>query len=248
MQPGMGLSERLLSDTTITLKGHLLGRRIGMGVAVAGLLLMLVETRARFITGDPGALFGVLPMIGLAWTLTLLGSAAAAAFFFYPPARTLAIELAASQAKEWEDVQEQARMWNLLQWVGMGLLGGGLLHAAAAYAFLPEAQVVAASALLVGVAVAGGGLMFAAWSKRNTLHRLYVQTLLLSRLEQTGLGANPVPQVVKEKDTRLAPVLKALDELLGHLPESSVQRFLDSDESQLYLQLIDEVNEAKDNG
>ena len=222
-----------------------MARRIALGVLVLGLLLFVMERRLTWQTGDIIVLGGLgMRLVIVAWILIVLGGGAFAAFWLYPPARTLAVRLAPSQEEEWERVREEARMWNLLQWVGFGLLVGGLLLGAIAYSALPDSQVVAGAGFLIFLGVAGGGLLFAAWSRRHTLHRLYIQTLVLSRLENTGLGpgaSQALPEVVKENDERVAPVLRALDDLLGHLPDHVVQQFLSSDEAQAYLELIEEA-------
>lgn len=246
----MGLADRLLEDTTLTVRGHLLGRRIGLGAGIFGLLIMILERRAVWATGDRFVLAGLgMPVLALGIVFFLLGAGAFVAFWFWPPARTLGVRLAESQAQEWEKVQEEARLWELLTWVGLGMLGGGALMAVIAYGALPDAQVVAVSSLMLVVAFAGGALLFAAFIRRQSLRRLYVQTLVLSRLEATGLGPGRMPEPIKAepaKDRRVGPVLQALDELLGSLPDAAVNRFLSSDEAAAYLELIDEVNKSED--
>lgn len=233
LQPGLGLSERLLADTTVTVRGNFMARTIGAVTVALGLLLLVLERRGARIA-DASASPAVLWIGSI---LVFLGLGAFIAFLLYPPARTLGVRLAASQQDEWKRVQDEAKTLHLLLLLGVGLLAGGLLLAFVAYAFFPSGQFVAGAGLGIVLALVGAVLGIVAWSRRGAVHRLYIQTLILSRLEQTGLGVSSGPT----RDERLGPVLQALDKLLGHLPESTVRAFLQSEQAQAYLELIDEA-------
>lgn len=237
LQPGMGLAERLLADATVTVRGNLLVRTVAAVAAVFGLFILVLERRGARLHDTAYYVSGTnIPIAVVGWLLALLGAAAFAAFLYYPPARTLDIRLAADQQTEWRRVQDEALVLRLLQMVGLGMLVVGLLFALIAYATFATAQLLAGAGLGIVLATAGAAMCGIAMARRSAVHRLYVQTLILSRLEQTGLG---VPG--RGPDERVAPVLRALDALLGHLPESAVRGFLQSEHAQAYLELVEEA-------
>ncbi len=92
----------------------------------------------------------------------------------------------------------------------------------------------------VGLLLLGGALVFLpAWgilaSRRGPLRLALRQTLLLRELESRGL----MPAGVMDPSVR--DVMLALDQLLGDLPDSAVQRFLASEESGTFLGLLAEI-------
>lgn len=229
--PALNLSDRLLADRFVAARGSRRGVAAGIATALLGFVAL--------------ALGGTEPWHGAglprwwdaaALALAALGIAMALLSLVVPRSRSLRVRLAATQREEWARVQGEADRLRGLALAGGGLAGAGLLVAAAASRLLGDG----AAALYVtggGIAMAVFGLAVLAWAsaRRSLVQRLYVQTLVLSRLEQTGLGPAAQP------DPRVAPVLRALDQLLGALPESAVRRFLASDEAAQYLELIDEL-------
>lgn len=239
LDPAMGLSERLLSDTTLTVRGSRVLRAVSLGVLVLSLGGLAWEARAVRM----GGAFHTVGNVAVWQALLALAALAAlslVAFRVWPAGRVLRVGLADSQAREWQDVQDQARMLQVAQGLGTGLLVAGALAAVAAYTAFPDAQVVSglalAAALLLGGVVTG--VVVAA--RRAVLHRLYVQTMMLARMEQVGVGV--------AADERTAAVLLALDELLGTVPESALHKFLEQEESAWYLELIDRVRGRDDDG
>ncbi|MEA3189430.1 MAG: hypothetical protein QOD77_12 [Thermoplasmata archaeon] len=229
------LSERLLADRRIAVRGLRQGRIAGAALLLTGLALLLVER--YYASRGPGVvvLAGV-PLLPTATALALLGAALMVLFTFVPTRPSLPVRLAASQGEEWDRVQGELKAVGLRVPIGWAVVVLGVLLAAAAltvWAGKPASRYGAGLGLLV--AAAGLGLLLHALAKRAALHRLYVQTLVLSSLERTGLG----PQ--QARDGRVAPVLQALDQLLGALPESTVRRFLATPEAERYLELMDEL-------
>jgi hypothetical protein len=229
--PALRLTDRLLADRFVSGRGSLPGVLAGAAAAVAGALLALAA-RADVVTSRwPAA--GRIELPALA--LVALGLAAVALFSAFPRSRRLRVRLAATQREEWGRLQAEAA--GLRRWGGAGLglaVGGAVVVAAVLTLPLPPPLGLAWT---VGAVAAVVGLALVCWSavRRSVVQRLYVQTLVLSRLERTGLSPSA------EADPRLAPVLRSLDSLLGALPESAVRRFLASDEATSYLELMDEL-------
>lgn len=237
--PVLNLSDRLLSDANVSGRGWSPGRVLGLALTALGLAILVLERRYSMLAKAPYLVAGfrasyvALALAGLGLSLTLL-------FSFVPPRRHLRLRLAASQKEEWERIQKEAKAARNLVIYGATALVLGMLVLVAAYSVVPAKLLTLCLAL--GVVVAAIGLVTAlvALARRGAIRRLYVQTLVLARLESTGLGP------AAASDPRLRPVLKSLDQLLGALPESAVRRFLASDEAQHYLDLIDESSEERD--
>lgn len=230
----LNLSDRLLADKFVTRRGSQTGVILGVAVALVG-----VAGYAALRV----ALLRDLPMPFWWWEasalLVALGLGLAVLFLLVPPTRRVRIRLAPSQVEEWARVQREARALRAWSWVGVGAAATGMVFAAVARDLFDGDRSMAAAGVGVAVALAGLGVLAAAMLRRGLLQRLYVQSLVLSRLEQTGLGPSGAA------DPRVAPVLKALDQLLGALPESAVRRFLTSDEATQYLDLLDDVREGR---
>lgn len=238
------LSDRLLADRRIAVRGLRPGRLAGAGVLLGGLALLLLE---RYLATRAGATGPVVvagvPLLALSVTLALAGALLLAVFSFFPLRPSLPVRLAASQQEEWDRLQAemQALGWRLP--VAWALVALGVLAAAVAMTLwkgLPASRYGAGFGL--ALALAGIVLLVHTTAKRAALHRLYVQTLVLSSLERTGLG----PQ--QARDERVGPVLQALDQLLGALPESTVRRFLATPEAERYLELMDELAQERKDG
>ncbi|MGB1587156.1 MAG: hypothetical protein ACPHID_08965 [Thermoplasmatota archaeon] len=207
-------------------------------MAALFLVLLVLERAMSRAARNAGADTGS----GLAITLAILmmvAVAVAVGFLFYPPQRKVGVRLLNDQQEEWDRVQGDAQMLRLFWYVGLGAIGAGGLILVLAYSVIPDGGLGLALAFGFLAFFGGLGVTGYAWSRQSAIHRLYVQTLVLSRLEQTGLGPG------SGHDPRTAPVLKALDELLGALPESKVRAFLASDAAKMYLEMIDELDEAK---
>lgn len=238
--PGLNLSSRLLEDRFVSRSGNRTGVAAGLVLTLLGLGILVLD-QALLAQG-----IVVLPLnydlssIGVA--LAGLGLLVAIPFLFLPRRRSLRVRLAATQQEEWARVKAEAA--ELRRWTVVGALAAvlGLAGAAAAYSLVapPNSGVIAGALALLAI----GGTILLAWaaSRRSLVQRLYVQTLVLSRLEQTGLGP------AAEPDPRIAPVLRSLDRLLGALPESAVRRFLASDEATQYLELIDDLSKDRGHG
>jgi hypothetical protein len=238
--PVLKLSERLLEDAHISLRGSAVGRRVGLAVAMVGLLGLALERRTSLAAGAD-LYFRLLPGLPiLLWCVVVvaLGALLVLLFTFVPTSRRLAVRLAASQKEEWERIQGEMKAVRALGAVGVTLCVAGPLLVAAGYgavaygyarfALLGLGALLLAAGLVLGLRVAG---------RRSALQRLYVQTMVLARLESSGLGPGGGP------DPRIGPVLKSLDALLGALPEAAVRQFLASPQSQDYLDLIEEASE-----
>jgi hypothetical protein len=238
--PALNLSDRLLADRFIATRGSRRGVAIGGALAFAGLAAVVL---------DQALLSRGIIVTPIGSDLTSLGVVAAAAglllavlFLFVPRRRSLRVRLAATQREEWARVQAEAAALRRRSFAGAAVAAGGLAATAVAYSVLTQPTSGYAAIVLLLAAAAGLGTMLWAVARRGLAQRLYVQTLVLQRLEQTGLGP------AAEADPRIAPVLRSLDKLLGALPESAVRRFLASDEATAYLDLIDELGTGKDGG
>ncbi len=112
------------------------------------------------------------------------------------------------------------------------------LLVAGAASFLQETAIgrvavgVAAIVLLIGAAAWGSVNV-----RRGDTLELARQTAILQRLEATGLA--PAGTL----DIRVRQVLERLDEVLADVPDSTLQRFLESEESSLYLELLAEARD-----
>lgn len=229
--PALNLTDRLLADRFVASRGH-------RGAATAGVVVALLGTVVLAVTwfGVPGWRFPTLDKHGATAgsALVLAGLAVAVLFSLVPRTRQVRVRFAPTQRAEWDRLQHESRRLRNLLWTGAGLAAGGLVLAAA---LRSGSLVVFGVAWLLPLLLAVTGLLLLGWvaARRSLLQRLYVQTLVLSRLEHTGLGP------AGEPDARIGPVLRSLDKLLGALPESAVRRFLASDEATAYLELMDEL-------
>jgi hypothetical protein len=238
--PGLNLSSRLLEDRLVARAGSRTGVALGVALALAGLAMAAASQAlvARGLLSDANALdLGGLGLAGAA-----IGLALAGIFLVLPRRRSLRVRLAATQQQEWSRVSAEARRLRAWSIVGAAAAFVGLGGATAAYAVLDQPLGGYAGGARAGLAIAGTILLAWAAARRGLVQRLYVQTLVLSRLEQTGLGPSAAA------DPRIAPVLRSLDQLLGALPESAVRRFLASDEATQYLELIDDLSKDPGHG
>ncbi len=233
--PLLRLSDRLLSDSHVSVRGWAVGRSAGMTFLILGLATLALAFReARSGVAPQIPVVGV-PLSAAAAALAAAGLAAAILFSLLPRRRRIAVSLADSQKAEWERVRHEAAAVRRRGFVGRLLAPAGLASVAGAYLFLSGSALVAAAA--VGSATAAVGLLLLADARvrRALVRRLYIQTLLLEHLERAGIG----PAGVGEP--RLGPVLTALDRLMGALPEGAVRAFLASDEAADYLDLLEET-------
>ena len=234
LNPAFGLAARLAGDRHITVRGSLRTRRAGVLLFVVGLLLVVsdrlllkladldVAVRPRFMPLAVG-LEGVGAVVAFVGALVLLAG------FTFPARRRLVVRLGASQRQEWQSVQQEAKLIRLLPAIGLGMVAAG---AALTYLLLGlPAPAFAVAGLLV--LAAGLALLVYASARRTAVHRLYLQTLLLSNLERTGAGTGLGDDVGK--------VLVALDRLLGALPDAEVQAFLATPEAERYLVLMEKL-------
>ncbi|HLF16006.1 MAG TPA: hypothetical protein VI796_01040, partial [Candidatus Thermoplasmatota archaeon] len=228
------LADRLLADRAVTVRGNRIGRWLGIVVAAAGLTLVLADLRDLDTGGAGYEITGTTVTLTFAGAgISAVGLALTALFVFVPTTRRLGVWLAASQREEWDRIQGEVRRSRAMAMAGWPLVGLGAGALVAAYAVdLPftTGVALAAGGVLLG---AGALLLAAAAARQSLLHRLYVQTLILSSLEAHGLGAGG--------DARVGPVLQALDRLLGSLPEAAVRQFLSSEQAEHYLQLLEEL-------
>lgn len=230
--PALRLTDRLLADRFVSGRGSLPGVLGGAAVAVLGALLALSSRVALVASRWPEAREG-LEVAGL--VLVGLGIAAAALFSAFPRSRRLRVQLAGTQREEWDRLQAEAASLRRLGSVGLILsLAGAFVVAVVLTVPLPTPFGLG---WILGAVAGAAGLVLVAWTalRRSLVQRLYVQTLVLARLEKTGLSPSA------EADPRVAPVLRSLDRLLGALPESAVRRFLASDEANSYLEMMDEL-------
>ncbi len=196
----------------------------GIAVAVIGALLIIVGLAA-----DAG--WGTVAALPWGVAFVMLGGSAALLLSVLP-GRTVAEPLE-TQAMEWDAASSHfhrinawARRCAIVATVGLLLLGGALV-------FLPAWGILhgALGFLMVAAGVVWGILA----SRRGPLRLALRQTLLLRELESRGL----MPAGVMDPSVR--DVMLALDQLLGDLPDSAVQRFLASEESGTFLGLLAEI-------
>lgn len=229
--PVLRLSDALLKDVKVSVKGSPRLRAVGIVLLLLGLALVAVDRR-QVANGAPSTI-----LLAAGAGLALLGVALALAGLWFPPHRRLAVRLAASQQDEWRRIQGETQRLTTAWRVGLALSVGGMLVVVAGYA-LPSVPVWAAGALAT---VAGLALLVTAQVRRSMARRLYVQTMVLSGLEAAGLGGTA-------PDGRVQPVILALDGLLGALPEAEVQRFLATPQAKAYLELVDEAMRSQRGG
>lgn len=226
--PTLRLSDALLKDRTVALRGSPRARAAGVAMLLVGLGLAVLERRQAAI-GSPVPGLDLLAVL-----LVLAGAATALLGMVLPRRRRLAVRLAASQKEEWTRIQHETGRLQTLSRVGLALSVLGLLLLVAAYSLASLGLLVAGA----GLAIVGLPLLVTAQVRRSLARRLYVQTLVLSGLEASGLGgAGP--------DDRVQPVILALDRLLGALPEHEVQAFLATPQAKAYLELVDEATRSQ---
>lgn len=226
--PTLRLSDALLKDRTVSLRGSPRARAVGVALLLVGLAAAALERRQAALDA------AIEGLDLLAVLLVLVGAATAVLGAFLPRRRRLAVRLAASQKEEWTRIQRETGRLRTLARVGVALAILGLLTLTAGYATASVGVVLAG----LGLTVAGVPLLITAQVRRSLARRLYVQTLVLSGLEASGLGgATP--------DERVQPVILALDRLLGALPEHEVQAFLATPQAQAYLELVDEATRSQ---
>ena len=157
--PTLRLSDALLKDVRVSVKGSPALRAAGILVLLLGLLLVAFDRRTVANGGATGLLL--------------------------PAGAALAVAgLAANQQEEWRRVQTEARHVTTMWRVGLALAIAGLLAVVAGYA-LPNLAVWAFGAATAAVGLA---LLAIAQVRRGLARRLYVQTMVLSGLEAAGLG------------------------------------------------------------
>lgn len=226
--PALRLSDVLLKDAKVSVKGSPGLRAAGTLLVLLGLAGIVLDARAKAL-GAPVPEY-LLAGLGLA----LAGCILVVVGLNYPRNRRLAVRLAASQRDEWRRVQAESGRLAWTARLGLAATVAGLAILAGAY------TVRSMPLLALGACVTAGGAiaLLVAQVRRGLARRLYVQTLVLSGLEASGLGASA-------PDERVQPVILALDRLLGALPESEVQSFLASPQAQAYLELVDEATRSK---
>lgn len=226
--PVLRLSDALLKDTKVSVRGSPRARAVGVFLLLAGLLLVVVGRRQASLDAPVDG----LDLVAVA--LVALGLVVAFVGLVWPRSRRLAVRLAASQKEEWSRIQGETRRMQVQARVGLALAIAGLALAAAGYAVL-SAGVLYAGA---GLALVGAPLLIVAQVRRGLARRLYVQTLVLSGLEASGIRSGA-------PDDRVQPVIIALDRLLGALPEAEVQAFLATPQARAYLELVDEATRSQ---
>ncbi len=208
---------------------ELRGRRHSGWRVVAGLLA----------TG--GAALGVLGLWGVGSGLVSWGLALA---LLMAPAY-LALAIFAPQAPALRPIESQQRHWLAVRtrllfyhrvrqaavasaWAGIGMV---------ALARLWAGQPVGTTLLGTGAftLLVAAMLWGAVTVRRGDTLEMARQTALLQRLESQGLA--PAGTL----DPRVRRVLRALDEVLADVPDSTLARFLESEESSLYLELLAEA-------
>lgn len=226
--PVLRLSEALLKDTKVSLRGSPRARVAGVTMLLLGLGLAVLERRQAAV----GAPINGLDLAAVA--LASVGLVTAVVGMLWPRNRRLAVRLAASQKEEWQRIQGETRRLQVQSRIGLGLTIVGLLTLVAGYALL-SLGILAAGAAIAGVGIP---VLVIAQVRRSLARRLYVQTLVLSGLEASGIGG-------AAPDGRVQPVIIALDRLLGALPEAEVQAFLATPQARAYLELVDEATRSQ---
>lgn len=226
--PALRLSDALLKDTKVSLRGSPRTRAMGITLLLLGLFLAVVERRQESLDAPVEGL-GLVALLVIA-----VGALTAFVGALWPRGRRLAVRLAASQKEEWQRIQGETRRLQVQARIGLVLSIAGLALVAAGYSLLSTQVLLAGAAL----ALVGLPLLVVAQVRRGLARRLYVQTLVLSGLEASGIrGGAP--------DDRVQPVIIALDRLLGALPEAEVQAFLATPQARAYLELVDEATRSQ---
>lgn len=187
----------------------------GVGLAVLGLWGVGAQTLT----------FGI--------ALSLLMAPAYAALSLLPKEGP-ALPPISSQHEHWAMVRTRLLFYKrvrdagaLSTWAGLGMVAAARLMAASPAAYL------VGTGILTGAA---GAILWGSMAvrRRDTLE-MARQTALLQQLESQGLA--PAGTL----DPRVRRVLAALDEVLADVPDSTLARFLESEESSLYLELLAEA-------
>jgi hypothetical protein len=226
--PTLRLSDALLKDRKVSLRGSPRTRVVGVTLFLLGLGLAVVERRQAAL-GAPVEGLGIAAVL-----LAAIGIVVAGIGLVWPRSRRLAVRLAASQKEEWKRIQGETRRLQVQGRVGLALSILGLLLMVAGYALLSLGILVAGA----GLSLIGIPLLVVAQVRRSLARRLYVQTLVLSGLEASGIGGGA-------PDERVQPVIIALDRLLGALPGAEVQAFLATPQARAYLELVDEATRSQ---
>lgn len=232
--PALRLSEALLKDTRVSMRGSPRTRAVGVALLLLGLALAVVERRQAALDAPVPGLSPVTTLGLAAALLVVVGALTAILGILWPRSRRLAVRLAASQGEEWKRIQAETRRLQVQARIGLAFSIAGLALIAAAYSLASLAVLLAGGVL----AAVGLPLLAIAQVRRGLARRLYVQTLVLSGLEASGIRSGA-------PDDRVQPVIIALDRLLGALPEAEVQAFLATPQARAYLELVDEATRSQ---
>ncbi len=234
-EPSLGLAAILERDAVLNVPKGRLWQLIAAGCGLFGLFLAVVGA-ARHRAGIDVPLVGPIRLAHLGLILAMLAVWAFLTIRTVAGDKVLRIPLAPSQGDQWEEVQSQARLMQFGQWIGMGGAVAGLGILALSLRFIPGGGVVVGAGLGGAMAVGSLALILFMEARRGPLRQVYVQTLLLSRLEEAGVSSKLA------LDPRTAEVLRAVDRLLADLPESAVRRFMSTDQAQKYIELVEKAH------
>lgn len=237
--------------------GNRLGSDIGYVLAILGTVLVVVDRRLHWQTGQSYVLTDALqiPFVALGLGLFLLGAALFLIFKWFPK----------TQSERWPlmdpaTVREQTVLNEIVLSTGTVLVPGGLLASALVYQL--DADRIS-SALAVSWSASGMGLGMLLWGlgRKGLLRRL------LARAEATATAAEPkltstdgdssetseevddgwtttpaeAPSV--GPDPRIAIVLPALDKLLETVTDEALEGFKGTEAAKLYLEMLSELGE-----
>lgn len=199
-------------------------RNVAVATAVVGVALAIFGLGERAGWGDVAFLpWGV--------SLVMLGGSAAALLSVLP-GRAVRQPLE-SQAMEWADALAAYR--KDAAWTRRTAISAWVFPALTMLALflVPDITFLYTAFTVIAVVAALAWLVLTA--RRAPRQHVLLQTLLLRELEDRGLTPAGV------LDPRVRSVMSSLDRLLGDLPDSAVQRFLASEDSNLFLELLAEI-------
>ncbi len=230
LAPGLRLTGRLAADPLVTTAPPSWWARLGWGTALVGLAVWIVR--------------GLVPSLGIwglvvAWLLIGAGTGLLAWTYSRKDDRRIGVSFAPTQSSEWRRAERTTRWIGRARWAVAGV-GLAAALALAILLWTLEGPNHAAVWTMAALAVLAGGAWGPVWLLHRSAVRSYVQTMILALLERAGTPS-PSASAPAALPSSVEPVLLALDDLLGALPEAEIQRFMQMPEAEAYLSLMERL-------